>query len=292
MYTIFIFLEETRSLIPNLLIAERAPASLINATLTIIGYQGTCSNSTTEFSNCSSVISHSITNFAVGTSISKCKYDPVARLCTVNVICDRCSFLREQAEITIVSNDTSGFASGYVAFVNTSAGIQNAISTISYPIFSDSDKYFRGTHSPTILNLVTVQTIYRRVNTDSFNDTGFHVDFKTVTLGEQVDFRQFNSKSGIRFVFAFSRESNTLEINRTQKKNPISIISELFGGISGFVGFVGIIMRLFERFVENLLCVKLGCRAKRKARNETVAAATDKPGEKKNGPTTLLDFEL
>lgn len=261
------FIEESRSLIPNLAIAEHAKPirSSIIAEVTFEKYIGACNmNDAREFQNCSSTTSFSLQNFQVlgETSIQCAKRD--SQSCTVRIVCNKCAMTDAvRSQISILLLDPVSYCSAFNIVLNASAAYPNQNSSIAYRIESDSTKFFRGSFNATEFAVSAVQTTFQSV--EDKNDTGYHLvcstvtfytlvqDFRHVALGEQVNYLEFNTKNGIHLQLSFYREANSLEIIRTQKKSVVSIISEILGTCSGVIGGIGALMKLVEGFFEDYL---------------------------------------
>lgn len=240
---------ETRSLIPNLAVARsKLPLSAgIDAYLTLEGYSGSCAkdDSIATFQNCSQFISFNANSFNATEPSLSCLGNNAKNvhsgLCTIRFRCKRCSFKSDTAAVSIQVQDPLTFASSYIANITTATGYpvqyDERVSRVAFRIKSDEKKFFRGTAVETQLNLLAIQTTFDWLG---YSDTGFHLDFRGSTLGEQVGFREFNTRNGIKFAFNFLREANTLEVIRSQKKSPVSVISEILGSLSGniFTQFV------------------------------------------------------
>lgn len=241
---------ERRSLIPSVIVDPkfRPIASRVTILLTAEGFIGQCTIADTEssFKLCNSLISTQISNFNVtsGTTqtCSRTKLPGDERgNCTVKFVCDRCAFTSETASIAITNTALLSYASAYTIQILTSAAYPSGESQFSYRITPDQNKFFRGIATTTVLTMTTVQTTYSQ-KTPAFIDSGFHIDFSNVALGEQADFRTFSSKNGYKFAVTFNRVPNSLEIVKDIKKNVVTIISEILGSLVGIIGLVGVTM--------------------------------------------------
>lgn len=250
---------ETRSLIPNLALRTRVVTS-VYATVGIVDYQGTCTATVeTKNSTCASNIAFSTSGIKLSrekTSL-KCKrittLTSTSPICEVQVFIQDFSFDDQAGQIDVISTDAFAYASKYTTNVTVFSGKEGEYASVLHTIKSDEARFFRGIANPTKFDLYTIQSTYTDVQRPYYNGTGFYLDFKAVTLGDQVDFRQFNQRIGLRFSFAFSKEINSLEIINNQKKSAPSIISEILGAVSGIISIVGVVMTRFEKYTIRLI---------------------------------------
>jgi len=253
---------QNRALLPSLM-SPATESKLFTAQVKLVGYLADCvattSTSSTDWQPCNAGIKSIIGADQSYNSSIACKVENGQnkhRNCTVKVDLTRLHFPEGDttSEFSILSEEQFSFATMFEYSISASTGYPNQNSRIEGKVVpTDSEgALFRGFTSPTAVSLLAVPTVYTDFY-NSYNDTGFHLDFITVTVGDQVNFRSFNSKNGLQFAIRRTKSESTVTIEDNVKKTIFLFVLDLLGNLSGVFGMVSLAMKLAEKSIAYVL---------------------------------------
>lgn len=254
---------ERRAIIPSMAIDPKlVPISshlVLQVTAETYASECTINDKDSDFKECHPSIAVTLDSFKFTTglfrecSISRSTVDDRSN-CTVRFACDKCYFTNDMANVSFTFAGQNTYASAYYVSITASAGYTNQKSVLSYRIAPPSSTFFRGLSNPTSLTVSTVPTVYSEYGEV---ETGYHIDFSRVSLGELVDFRQFSSRNGMKLTTSFLRVSTSMDVVLTSKKSLISILSEILGSLVGLIGGIGIVMSTVEKWSDRIIFSRL-----------------------------------
>lgn len=235
--------QESRSLIPNLA-AQRKNfhiSTSLSLSITLIGHS--CGSGCVSEAPMNGLLTP-----PSGTKLEcRSSSNDTNRMCTAVFNCNSCWFSNlDTASVCFKFNSPNTYALGYRWNVAASSSYSGQFSKLEGTIISEATKLFRGINNPTVVNIQAYQTTFRSSAKNTMN-TGWHVDFASATIGDQVASKNFSHTNGAYFCFQLLKMPTTLEVEHEEKKSWPVMLTYILSSVTGFVNLVAGVLSRIER---------------------------------------------
>lgn len=256
--------KDEKTLTPKLIDLE--PISYLVASINFTGPQNfKCTNDIIEntWTTCHPSLDVEQVNIEFNSKDYKCMktiHPEDGVYCHIRVIYNNLKLISSVGDISIGINEPSSFASfiGWNLSTSSSYPLENnrepkLSKELNIPdtIFSHVEglrycnqyNLFRGKQDPTSMSFKYIPTFFKKGEEVS---VGAHIQNIQFSFGSLVESNTFSSQNGFSFEFILFMGENTLNIERSQRKSNLVLISEIGGTTSALFSLLVIVLRIYE----------------------------------------------